>query len=220
MATTTEPLASTANYFESVYARAAGDPSHIPWASSHPSPALVNWLNAVAPTLVRCGARVAVVGCGLGADAREIIRRGYEVTAFDCSPTAISWARSLDRDHTDAYVRADLFDLPARWTHRFDLVAEINNLHSLEPGLRGDTIAGLARLLSPHGHLLVICQGAAEHVGTEGGPPWPLAENELLEAAALAGLVPHGPACSFTDEEDPPVHRIRAVFKRALSIEV
>ena len=103
MTTTTEPLATTVDYFESVYAEAAGDASRIPWASRQPSQALVNWLNAVAPGLIRCGARVAIAGCGLGADAREVIRRGYEVTAFDCSQTAVGWARQLDPDHADAH---------------------------------------------------------------------------------------------------------------------
>ena len=88
MTTTAVAPVSVADY-ESVYADALGDPGRIPWPSRRASPAVVNWLNAAAPTLVRCGARVAVAGCGLGHDAREVIRRGYEVTAFDISAAAI-----------------------------------------------------------------------------------------------------------------------------------
>lgn len=213
MTTTTEPLATTVDYFESVYAEAAGDASRIPWARSHPSPALVNWLNAVAPTLVRCGGRVAIVGCGLGDDAREVIRRGYDVTAFDCSSTAIRWATSLDPDHTASYVQADLFDPPARWVHRFDLVIETNNLQFLVPDQHREAIGKLAALVSPHGHLLVICRGCDQPAGLDGGPPWPLTEQELMAAAREAGIAPCGPVSSFTD--DGGIARIRAVFRRA-----
>ena len=213
MTTTTEPLATTVDYFESVYAEAAGDASRIPWASRQPSPALVNWLNAVAPSLIRCGARVDVVGCGLGADAREVIRRGYEVTAFDCSRTAIDWARELDPDHARHYVPADLFDPPGRWVHRFDLVIDINNLQALQPSLHQDAVSALAKLVAPHGHMLVICRWADEPPASGGAAPWPLTERELLEAAAVAGMAPQAAACCFTDDQNVP--RIRAVFRRA-----
>ena len=56
--------------FEAIYATAGGDASRIPWSDGIPNPALVTWLDTVGPSLVRCGARVAVVGCGLGEDAR------------------------------------------------------------------------------------------------------------------------------------------------------
>ncbi|MHC4217825.1 MAG: class I SAM-dependent methyltransferase [Planctomycetota bacterium] len=213
MTTTTEPLATTVDYFESVYAEAAGDASRIPWASRQPSPALVNWLNAVAPSLIRCGARVAIVGCGLGADAREVIRRGYEVIAFDCSQTAIGWARRLDPDHSDRYVQADLFDPPGRWVHRFDLVIDINNLQVLQPSLHQDAMTALSRLVAPHGHMLVICRGADQLPGAGTGAPWPLTETEIVQTASEAGMAPQGAVCCFTDDQDVP--RIRAIFKRA-----
>ncbi len=213
MPTTTEPLATTVDYYESVYADAAGDPTRIPWASRHPSKALVNWLNAVAPSLVRCGARVAVAGCGLGDNAREVVRRGYDVTAFDCSSTAVEWARRLDPQHAGAYVQADLFAAPGRWVHRFDLVIDINNLHYIVPGRHGDALAALSRLMAPHGHMLLVCRGADEPVDAGAASPWPVTEGELVEAAGSAGLVPADPICCFTDDED--IRRIRAVFKRA-----
>ncbi|MHC4414231.1 MAG: class I SAM-dependent methyltransferase [Planctomycetota bacterium] len=215
MTTSTAWPKTSVDYFEAIYAEAAGDPARIPWAVRRPNPALVNWLNAVAPSLVRCGARVAMVGCGLGDDARELMRRGYEVTGFDCSATAIRWAKSLDPDHVEGYVQADLFNPPARWVHRFDLVVEVNNIESLSPDRHRDAVSALADLLTPHGRLLIICRGADEPIGAADGPPWPLTERELLEATAVAGLAADGPVCSFTDDEDPPVKRVRAVFRRA-----
>ena len=208
-------LVTTIDYFESIYADAHGDPARIPWADGRASPALVSWLNVVAPSMIRCGARVAAPGCGLGGDARELIRRGYDVCAFDCSETAVRWAQSLDDENAHCYAQADLYNPPARWRHRFDLVVEVNNLESLTPDLRERTIAAQANLMSPHGRMLVICRGSDHPVALPEGPPWPMTEAELLAAAAQAGLVPDGEVCSFLDDEEPPVQRIRAVLRRA-----
>jgi SAM-dependent methyltransferase len=174
---------------------------------------MVNWLNAVAPSLVRCGARVAVVGCGLGDDAREVISRGYDVTAFDCSPTAVEWAQGLDPSHTESYTQADLFKPPGRWVRRFDLVVEINNLQYLTLPLQKDAVAALSRFVAPHGHLLVVCRGADEPAESDAGPPWPLTEQQLVAAAAAAGLTPDEEVCCFSDDEN--IKRIRALFRRA-----
>jgi len=213
MATSTEPLTGTAiDFFESVYADAGGDPSRVPWASRHASTALINWLNAVAPSLVRCGGRVAVAGCGLGADARELIRRGYDVTAFDSSPTAVSWARRLDPGHPHCYVVADLFDPPPRWRHRHELVVDVNNLQYLAPDEHADAIRAAGELVAPHGHLLVVCRGGPDGRQPAGGPPWPVSREALDRDAALAGLVAVGEPSCFTDDENVP--RIRGLFRR------
>lgn len=216
MAVITVPVQTSVDHFESIYADAQGDASRIPWADDRPQPALVNWLNAVAPSLVRCGARVCAVGCGLGEDARELMRRGYEVTAFDCSPSAIAWARKLDPANARCYAQADLFQPPQRWRHRFDLVVEINTIQALSPDLRLGAMSAIADLISPHGHLLVICRGSDEPRSIEDGPPWALTESELLEAAALASLRPVQPVSAFMDEEEDgsSVQRMRALFNR------
>lgn len=198
--------------FEAVYKDANGDAGRIPWADGRPSPSLVNWLNRVAPSLVRCGARVAVVGCGLGDDARELMRRGYDVTAFDCSQTAIDWARRNDPAAADAYICADLFDPPSRWRHRFDLIVEINTLQALKPELRDRAMHALAELLSPHGHLLVICRATETPATIDDGPPWAITTSELTTMASASGLSADGEICTFHDDEIPPVLRSRAVF--------
>jgi len=201
--------------FDAIYREARGDRARIRWSDGVASPALVAWLNAVAPSLVRCGARVAVVGCGLGEDTRALMHRGYEVTAFDISPTAIEWARGLDRDNAECYHVADLFAPPPRWRHRFELVVEINTLQSLTPDQREGAMASLRELLAPHGRLLVICRGREPHVKIDDqGPPWPLTQEELLAAASDAGLKLDGAVDSFDDDESPPKRRLRALFRR------
>ena len=214
MTTTLSRVETSPDFFEAIYAESAGDPSRIPWEDGHASPALVNWLNAVAASRLRCGARIVTVGCGLGHDARELMRRGYDVTAFDCSATAISWAKQLDPMNASVYQQVDLFDMPARWRHRFDLVVEINTLQSIVPDRRGEAMRNISELLSPHGRLLVVCRGADEPVPYDAGPPWALTEVELLDYATAAGLGPDGVIASFMDDEDPPVRRMRAEMVR------
>ena len=208
-------ITTTPDLFESIYADAHGDAARIPWADQHPHPALITWLNAVAPSLLRCGSRVCVVGCGLGDDGREITSRGYDVTASDCSKTAVEWARSLDEGNPRNYFQADLFNAPPRWKHRFDLVVEINTIQSLSPDMHAPALKSISNLVSTHGHLLVICRGADDSGSIDDGPPWALSEQELLDAASAAGLVPTDSVTVFDDEETPPVRRMRALFKRA-----
>lgn len=212
-ASSTLSLETTVEYFESIYKEAQSDVAQIPWADQRPKPALVNWLNAVAPSIIRCGARVVVVGCGLGDDAREIIRRGYDVTAFDCSTTAVNWAKRLDPDNARCYCAADLFNPPLKWKHRFDLVVEINTIQSLSPDRHERALKAIADLMSPHGYLLVICRCADEPVSLEDGPPWAMTREELLTIAEQAGLKP-AEVSVFMDDEDPPVQRLRGLFKR------
>jgi len=208
-------LREDAARFETIYRDAAGDSSAIPWHRDGANPALVTWLNVVAPSMVRCGSRVAVVGCGLGGDARELIKRGYDVTAFDVSPTAVEWAKRLDPDHARDYHVADLFDLPPSWRRRYDLVVECLTLQSLRPSRRDVGLEAMSTLLTPHGTLLAIALACDEPVDEADGPPWPLTRRELLDAASTAGLAPAGSVDEFLDDAEPPRPRLRAVFRRA-----
>jgi 2-polyprenyl-3-methyl-5-hydroxy-6-metoxy-1,4-benzoquinol methylase len=204
---------STVEFFESVYAEAHGDASRIRWADGRANPSLVNWLNAVAPSLVRCGARACVVGCGLGDDAMELIKRGYDVTAFDCSATAIDWAKQRDPENARCYVHADLFALPGKWRHRFDLVIEAYTIQSLPPEEHERAMKAIAEILSPHGHLLVIAR-ATETPAIGGERPWPLTEDELRGLAHAAGLNIDGEVAVFEDDEAPPTLRMRALLNK------
>lgn len=209
----THPAIGT-DYFESIYQSAAGESSLVPWCDGKPSSALVNWLNAIAPSLVRCGSRVAVVGCGLGDDARELLRRGFEVTAFDISETAVQWARSLDPQNGNRYMRGDLFEPVPRWRHRFDLVVEVNNLAWLHPEQWTGALRAMGEMLSAHGHLLLINPATTEAVNANDGPPWAIEETRLLEAAARAGLTPAGEVSTFEDDRDPSQLRVRTLLRR------
>lgn len=213
MTTLAPAQSSTVEFFESVYAEAHGDAARVRWADERSNPALVNWLNAVAPSLVRCGARACVVGCGLGDDAQELIKRGYDVTAFDCAKTAVEWARQRDPENARNYVQADLFNMPARWRHRFDLVVEIYTVQSLPPEQHAAAMKALAEVLSPHGHLLLISR-VADEGNRDDERRWPLSEAELRDLAGGAGLNIVGDVAIFEDDEDPPVLRMRALLNK------
>lgn len=212
----TPDAAAWSQYYEQVYRAARGDATVIPWADGRASPGLVEWLNSAAPSEVRPGARVAVVGCGLGHDVAELAQRGYDVTGFDVSHTAVEWARTLHPHCGDRFLVADLMALPRELLRRSDLVVEVHTIQALPPECRAAAAAGLVSLMRPHGCLLALCRGRDEGAPLDAadGPPFPLTPGELTGLFGAHGLTPVQSVEAFLDEEDPPKPRLRAAFRR------
>jgi SAM-dependent methyltransferase len=202
---------------EEVYRMSGGEHGRVPWAHAKANPALVAWLNARASGIVRCGARVAVVGCGLGADAIELVKRGYDVCAFDACASAIEHAKALHPQHASIFRQCDLRDMPSAMRHRYDLVVEIHTLQSMPPEHRATLASGIEPLLSGHGRLLVIARGRPddEPLETLQGPPYPFTPDELTALLADRGLVPETPLDDYQDDQSPPARRLRGLFARA-----
>jgi SAM-dependent methyltransferase len=195
-------------WFEDLYSLASGDPSIIPWADLRPNPNLVDWLDqqhVVGP------GKALKVGCGVGDDAEELARRGFETTAFDISQTAIAWSRRRFPRSPVSYLVADLLSAPAEWEARFDLVLESYTLQVLPAHLRTDAMRCITSFVAPAGTLLVITRGR-EPNEPEGNMPWPLTRDELAFFETL-GL---REACfeDYLDHEAPPVRRFRATYGR------
>lgn len=188
------PCCSPEKFFESIYECAEGDPTRVPWAECRPNPCLVEWMNREACQLVRPGARAVVIGCGLGDDLLELIRRGYDAVGIDVSPTAIRWAARRHSQHAERFIAADLMNLPARLVGRFDLAVEISTIQSVHPSLRRLIVGGIARTLTPRGTVMVLTRARdeADEMDMHDGPPWPLTRGELIDLFSAAGLCPHG----------------------------
>lgn len=174
-------------WFEPLYARARGDAARVPWARRSPHGYLVSWLEEQASS--PDAGRAVVVGCGLGDDAEELARRGFDVVAFDVSETAVAWARRRFPGSAVDYVTADLFDPPSAWIGAFDLVFEARTVQSLPEGSREAAMQAIASLVAPGGQLLAVALMATSSPVAEAweGPPWALAPRELA-AYRAAGL--------------------------------
>lgn len=203
--------------YEAVYTGAQGDAARVPWAKSRPHPAMVAWLNADAPGLLRPGARAAVVGCGLGDDVAELCNRGHDAIGFDIAPTAVHWARERFGTIASAFLVADALNPPSRLRHRFDLVTEVATLQSVPPELRQSLLSGVAQLVGRCGHVLVVCRerDASEPLSAVKGPPWPLTSAELLALAEQANLKPVKPLESTVEESLNGRRYLRGLFVRS-----
>ena len=195
-------------WFEDLYSQADEESSIIPWADLKPNPNLIDWLNQNGTA--HSGLAI-IIGSGLGDDAEELSRRGFETTAFDISESAIAWSRKRFPKSSVSYMVADLFSAPIEWKARFDFVLESYTLQVLPPGLRAKAIRCITSFVAPNGTLLVIARGR-EPSDPEGKMPWPLTKVEmsLFEAHGLKEVSLE----EFMDGEEPPVRRFRATYYR------
>jgi SAM-dependent methyltransferase len=193
-------------WFEQLYAEAGRGAAVVPWADRIPNPHVVEWLDREAPP----AGRVLDVGCGLGDTAEELARRGFEVVAFDVAASAVEQARRRFPGSRVDYRVADLLALPAAFANAFDLVVECYTLQVLPPEARERAAAALRGTLRPGGALLVVARGR-EPSEPAGEMPWPLTRAEV-EAIAGASLRLEAFE-DFLDREEPPVRRLRALFR-------
>lgn len=173
-------MKDTYDWFEPLYAQAAGDTSQLPWAMPEAVPYLTTWLKGVESA----GRSALVVGCGLGNDAEALAAAGFTVTAFDVSESAIAWAKERFPNTSVSYVTADLFDLPASWPSSFDVVFEFRTIQALPVSVRREAIAQIASLPKPGGTLLMATYTRSSEAVND-GPPWPLSDSELAEFETL-----------------------------------
>lgn len=108
------------------------------------------------PESVTFRQRVLEIGCGTGALARAMARRGARVTAIDLSPEMIHVARSRTPGHLAIEYRvADLAKLAPRG---FDVAVAVDTLRHLD---LADALERMANALEPGGILRVV----DEHAG-------------------------------------------------------
>lgn len=196
-------------WFERLYSGAAGDPAVIPWADLKPTPGAVAWCER--EQVDGAGRRALVVGCGLGDDAAYLADRGFLVTGFDISESAIAWCRKRYADRPMQFDQGDLFSPPRGWVAGFDFVLEVNTLQAMPPRTRAGAVRPLGTLVAPGGRLLVVARGR-DAADPEGELPWPLTREELTPLRD-DGLIEERFE-DFLDDEDPPVRRFRISYLR------
>jgi SAM-dependent methyltransferase len=163
-------------WFEQLYKEGAAGETVVPWADHEPNRFFKAWAEKVG--LKGDHRKAMVVGCGLGDDAIFLERLGFDVTAFDISPTAIEWAKRLHSESRVEFTPGDLLDPKAEWIAAFEFVLEIYTIQPLPQDLRPTVIDRVASLVAPGGELVVVCRGR----GDDDEPdqlPWPLSRRDL-----------------------------------------
>lgn len=151
-----------------------------PWDSGRPSAELVRLVD---DGLVPRGT-VLELGCGTGADAVFLAKRGFEVTAVDISPIAIERARGRAEQH-DALLRFVLGDVLkfGATAGQFDLVYDAGFYHFIRLVNLTGFLDLLWRVTRP-GSLYLTLAGA-EGDKVEGGPPQVSADDIHFELGRL-----------------------------------
>lgn len=146
-----------------------------PWDTGTPAAELVRVLDE---GLLRPGT-VLELGCGTGADAILLARRGFEVTAVDSSPLAIERARvrAERADVLPRFVLADVFEFGPR-AGRFDLIYECGFYHYIRQTALERYLDLLWRVTKPGSHYLALIGAPGETA--EGGPPQ-VSEDEIYQ---------------------------------------
>lgn len=196
-------------WFEIFYAEAQGNEQAIHWADMVSNPNLVQWLER--QNIEGKGERALVVGCGLGDDAEELARRGFEVVAFDIAPTAVAWCQKRFPHSAVQYVVADVVDTPAAWQESFDFIFEAYTLQVLPEDVRGKAIASIAGLLAKGGTLLVVCRGRSPEEPA-GNISWSLTKENLDQFLKLG--LQQVQFEDYLDQEEPPTRRFRVEYRR------
>jgi SAM-dependent methyltransferase len=182
-------------------------------------PYLQDWLDDYAPSGSRSEAPAVataspsalVIGCGLGDDAEALQARGFQVSAFDISPTAIAWCRRRFPYSSVNYFVADLLALEPSLNQAFDLVVESRNIQALPLSVRSQVIKSIGQLVAMEGTLLVITRFRDTDAQPD-GPPWSLSDKELAQFQKL-GLQEIRRDGSVEEDNDS-IKRLRIEYRR------
>lgn len=212
-------------WFEAFYQEAGDDNEQIPWADLEPNKFFKSWADDVG--LKGNGRKALVVGCGLGDDAGYLNDLGFDVTAFDISPTAIEWAKRIHSATDIRFEVADLFEPPNAWIAAtnppataggtdkksgFEFVLEVYTIQPLPLEMRERVIDAIAAFVAADGELVVVTRGRED----DEEPvelPWPLSRNDLSRFETH-GLV-QTDFRILDGDEDPPLPRFVVQYKRA-----
>ena len=197
-------------WFEELYRQAETNPEVIPWGDKYVNPNLVAWAEKKKDFSGK-GRRALVVGCGYGYDAEWLASKGFEVTAFDISQTAITSARRRFQTPNIDFQVANALAPSREWECGFDFVLEAYTLQVLQGEARKRAAHNIAATVKET--LLLICRGREEDEES-GLMPWPLTKQDLLEIGLARPDLYQVSFEDFMDKnEDPPVRRFRVEYR-------
>jgi 2-polyprenyl-3-methyl-5-hydroxy-6-metoxy-1,4-benzoquinol methylase len=200
------------DWFESLYRDSDGSIDRVPWARHMPNS---HFLKGMDRPEMPCGGRALVPGCGFGNDAEELATRGFDVTAFDVSRSAIEWCGKKHSETSVQYEVQDLFRLPEAYREAFDVVVEVYTLQAIPLPERTAGFGPMADCVAPGGVLFAVVRGRNDGDRVDGdGPPWAISRAECA-AFEASGLVLERWE-DFHDDEDPPNRRFRMRYRRPL----
>lgn len=155
-----------------------------PWDVGRPSPELVRLIEE---RIVPRGS-VIDLGCGTGADAVFLAKRGFDVTAVDVSPIAIERARSRAEQH-DALIRFVLGDALkfGQTAGTFDFVFDRGFYHAIRQTNITGFLDMLWRITRP-GTIYLSLSGAPREE-TDDGPPQVTADQIRNELGRLFEII-------------------------------
>ena len=144
-----------------------------PWETNRPAAELVR---VVEKGLIKpCS--VLELGCGSGADAVWLARRGFEVTAVDCAAIALERAhvRAEQADATVRFVLADVFEFAVE-EGPFQLIYDAGFYHCVRQYDLDRHLDMLWRITQPRALYFALVGADGEQA--EGGPPQ-VSEDEI-----------------------------------------
>ena len=193
------------SWFEELYCSSRRDRRLIPWDWMEPHPFLVEWIQEIQHT-----GRALVVGSGLGEDAAFLYEKGWKVTAFDVSESAVEWASQLHKGKEIDWLVGDLVQPEQSWKEAFDLVLEVHILQAIPEEIRNSAYRNLSPLLNKNGLLMCIGRLANGLEEQNDAPPWPLSRDFIHQIGEGLSEVEFHTAVVPDKEEI----RYRAVWKR------
>jgi SAM-dependent methyltransferase len=190
-----------------------------PWEKGAAAPPLLEWLGSRGAMQ----GDVLVPGCGLGHDVRAIAAASpaAHVVGLDIAASALDQARRFSVAGQETYQCADLFNLPAELTSRFQWVFEHTCFCAIELRQRGDYVRAITRALRPAGFLLGIFYLDPWDPGEApegGGPPFAVTLEELgrLFGAHFELVEEFKPDASYPGREGREI--VRLLRKRPSSV--
>lgn len=159
------------------------------WSLHAPTPVFQHLLaekNSRAENIFPPG-RMLVPGAGLGYDAREFARHGFEVVAVDFARDAVEDMRALMDDASQHEIlHHDLFELPATFDGTFDYVLEYTCFCAIHPARRTEYADTMARMLKRGGMYIALAFPLSGYVGN---PPFAVNAEELIALFETRGFV-------------------------------